>query len=81
MKKMRQDPDLLEEYDFSQGVRGKYARRYAEGTNVVLLDPDVAEYFPDQDSVNESLRGLIAVIKRQAQAKPRPRRNAKDRTR
>ena len=64
MKKMRNDPDLLEEYDFSQGVRGKYAERYAEGTNVVVIDPDVAEYFPDQDSVNESLRSLVSIIKK-----------------
>ena len=64
MKKMRNDPDLLEEYDFSQGVRGKYAEQYAEGTNVVVIDPDVAEYFPDQDSVNESLRSLVSIIKK-----------------
>ena len=55
---------MLDEYDFSGGVRGKYAKRYAEGTNVVVLDPDVAEYFPDHESVNESLRGLVAIIKR-----------------
>ena len=62
MKKDKDDPDLLEEYDFSQGVRGKYAARIAEGTNVVLLDPEVADYFPDADSVNNALRHLIAVI-------------------
>lgn len=65
MKKKAPDPDMLEEYDFSGGVRGKYAQRYAEGTNVVVIDPDVAEYFPDHDSVNEALRGLAAIIKRQ----------------
>ncbi|NQT91339.1 MAG: hypothetical protein HQ559_01160 [Lentisphaerae bacterium] len=64
MKKMRNDADLLDEYDFSQGVRGKYAERYAEGTNVVVIDPDVAEYFPDQDSVNESLRTLVSIIEK-----------------
>jgi len=63
MKKMRNDPDMLEEYDFSKGVRGKYAKRFAEGTNVVVLDPDVAEYFPDHESVNKSLRCLVAIIK------------------
>ena len=42
----RQDPDLLDEYDFSEGVRGKYAERYREGTNIVRLDDDVAEIFP-----------------------------------
>lgn len=64
MKKMQNDPDLLEEYDFSGGVRGKYAKRYAEGTNVVVIDPDVMEYFPDHDTVNDALRGLAAIIKK-----------------
>ena len=63
MKKMRNDPEMLEEYDFSGGVRGKYAKRYAEGTNVVVIDPDVAEYFPDHDSVNDALRNLAAIIR------------------
>ncbi len=76
MKKMRNDPDLLEEYDFSQGVRAKYAERYAEGTNVVVIDPDVAEYFPDQNSVNESLRGLVSIIEKK---KKKKRRRAKRR--
>lgn len=62
MKKMKNDQDMLEEYDFSKGERGKYAKRYAEGTNVVVLDPDVAEVFPDHDSVNNALRHLAAVI-------------------
>ena len=70
MKKMRNDPDMLEQYDFSKGVRGKYAQRYAEGTNVVVLEPDVAEFFPDPQSVNDSLRSLIAIIRRQAKAEP-----------
>ena len=50
------DPDLLDEYDFSQGVRGKYAQRYREGTNIVRLDDDVAQIFPDAKSVNPILR-------------------------
>jgi hypothetical protein len=61
---MSNDPDLLEEYDLSKGVRGKYARRYSEGTNVVLIDPDISEYFPDQESVNASLRSIISIIKK-----------------
>lgn len=69
MKTMRNDPDLLPEYDFSRGVRGKYAARYAAGANVVVLDPDVAAYFPDHRSVNDSLRSLIAIIRRRS--KPR----------
>ena len=65
MKRMQEDPDMLEEYDFSKGVQGKYAKRYAEGTNVVVIDPDVAEVFPDHDSVNQALRSLAEIIRRQ----------------
>ena len=65
MKRMKNDPHMLEEYDFSGGVRGKYAKGYEEGSNVVVIDADVAEYFPDHDSVNEALRSLAAIIKRQ----------------
>jgi len=68
---MKNDPDMLEEYDFTGGVRGKYAKRYAQGTNVVVIDPDVAEYFPDNESVNEALRSLTAIIKRQKRAEQR----------
>jgi hypothetical protein len=64
MKVMNNDPDMLKEYDFSKGIRGKYAKRYAEGTNVVLIDPDVAEFFPDHDTVNDALRSLIRIIKK-----------------
>ena len=62
MKRMQNDADMLQEYDFSGGIRGKYAKRYTEGTNVVVVDPDVAPFFPDHDSVNEALRHLAAVI-------------------
>ena len=64
MKKMKNDPDLLREYDFSRGVRGKYAHRCAKGTNVVVIDPDIAKYFPDHDAVNDSLRSLVSIIKK-----------------
>ncbi|MFO8089592.1 MAG: hypothetical protein R6U13_07140 [Desulfatiglandaceae bacterium] len=72
MKRMKNDPDMLEEYDFTDGIRGKYAKRYEEGTNVVVIDPDVAEYFPDHESVNEALRGLTAIIKKQKRAEQGP---------
>lgn len=62
----QRNADLLDEYDFSKGVRGKYAKRYAEGTNVVLLDPDVAKVFPDSQSVNEALRAIAKVIQDRA---------------
>jgi hypothetical protein len=50
---------MREHYDFSKGVRGKYAKRYAEGTNLVLLEPDVAKEFPDAAAVNEALRQFL----------------------
>lgn len=65
MKRMSKDPDMLEEYDFSKGIRGKYAKRYAKGANVVVIEPDVADFFPDHDSVNQALRSLTEIIKRQ----------------
>ncbi|MBM3699646.1 MAG: hypothetical protein FJW68_01840 [Actinobacteria bacterium] len=65
MKRIQEDPDMLEEYDFSQGIKGKYAKKYDEGTNIVVIDPDVAEYFPDHDSVNKALRSLTEIIKEQ----------------
>lgn len=55
------EPEMLEEYDFSKGVRGRYAARYAAGSNVVVLAPDVAEAFPDSDAVNEALRTLLRL--------------------
>lgn len=65
MKTMPNDPEMLEEYDFTNAVQGKYSKEYAEGTNVVMIEPDVAIYFPDHDSVNEALRSLIEIIKKQ----------------
>lgn len=64
MKKVESDEedDLRPEYDFSQlkgGIRGKYVERYREGTNLVLLEPDVAAAFPDAQAVNAALRLLI----------------------
>lgn len=50
---------MRKEYDFRGAVVGKYAKRYAEGTNLVLLDPDLAAAFPDSKSVNEALRSLV----------------------
>ena len=62
----RHNSDMLEEYDFSAGVRGKYAERYAEGSNVVVLAPDVAEVFSDSESVNETLRMLTKLVQQRA---------------
>ncbi len=60
------DPDMLNEYDFSKGVRGKYAKQYAEGTNIVIISPDVAEVFPDSESVNQALRTLVRIIRQES---------------
>jgi hypothetical protein len=60
---------LRPEYDLSKlkgGIRGKYIPRYRAGTNLVLLSPDVAEHFPDEQSVNSALRTLIGLAKRPA---------------
>jgi uncharacterized DUF497 family protein len=66
MKKARKkDTEMLREYDFSPGVRGKYARDYAKGSNVVVLEPDVAKVFPNAQAVNTSLRRLAEIIRRQ----------------
>jgi hypothetical protein len=66
------DDELRAEYDLSQlqgGVRGKYVQRYSEGTNLVLLAPDVAEVFPTDEAVNEALRLLIKIAKAQVNQK------------
>jgi len=59
--------EMLDEYDFSDGVRGKYVERLKETSNVVLLEADVAEVFKDSSSVNEALRGLLPIIQAQAE--------------
>ncbi len=61
--------ELRDEYDFTGeelrgGVRGKYAERYAQGVNLVRLDPDVAAVFPDSEAVNQALRALAEIIRR-----------------
>jgi hypothetical protein len=62
------EPEMRAEYDFSQGVRGKYAHRYAQGTNVVVLEADVAKVFPNAEAVNTSLRALAGIIRRRQKA-------------
>ena len=62
------EDELRPEYDLSLlqgGVRGKYAQRYKQGTNLVLLDPDVADAFPTEDAVNEALRMLMRIAETQ----------------
>ena len=75
---MNQEVDELEdelrpEYDFSKmsgGIKGKYVERYRAGTNLVLLDPDVAKAFPTDTSVNEALRLLLQIAQRQQPNNP-----------
>lgn len=69
MKKgSRRSPDrdtMRPEYDFRGGVRGKYVARYRAGTNVVVLDPDVAAAFGTSEAVNRALRALLELVPRQ----------------
>jgi hypothetical protein len=57
------DDEMRTEYDFSGGVRGKYYETYQQATNVVVLEPDMAEIFRDSASVNEALRSLVKLAK------------------
>ncbi len=60
------DDDLRAEYDFSKmkgGVRGKYAKQFHAGTNLILLEPEIAKVFPNDEAVNEALRQLIKIAK------------------
>ena len=70
--------ELLPEYDFANmpgGVRGKYVQRYRQGTNLALLERDVAEAFPDDKAVNDALRAVMKAAERLSQlASPKGRR-------
>ena len=63
-KKSRGSDEMRAQYDFSRGVRGKHAGRYAAGTNVVVLEPDVASQFPTAADVNDTLRAVAKLIER-----------------
>ena len=54
------DDEMRPEYDLRGGVRGKYYEQYRHGTNVVLLEPDLAKIFRDSDTVNQALREYLA---------------------
>lgn len=62
--KKKPTPDILPEYDFKDGIRGKYSKKFAEGTNIILLALDVLKDFPDSNSVNKTLRELSKIVKR-----------------
>lgn len=57
------DPEMLDNYDFSKGVRGKYIERLKQHERVVVLDPDVAPLFPTSESVNDALRALVKIAR------------------
>ena len=59
MSKINKDDEMRQEYDFSSGVRGKHFRAYQKGTNIISLEPDIAEVFKDSGSVNQALRLLL----------------------
>jgi hypothetical protein len=74
----RKNNGLRREYDLSKlrgGVRGKYYRRFTEGTNLVLLDPDVADAFPDAKAVNDALRVLVKVASERVRSGRRGKRS------
>ena len=76
-KRSQTDVDTMRpEYDFSGAVRGATAARYAQGTNVVVLDPDVAALFPDARAVNEALRTLTRVVRAKRPSRARHKRTA-----
>ena len=60
----RRDATMRAEYDFSEGVRGKYAKSFQENTEIVVLAPGVAEMFPDSAAVNDALKALVEIAKR-----------------
>ena len=59
---MKKKNEMLDEYDFSNGIRGKYTEQYDDGVNIIKLDKDVRKIFPDAQSVNNALRTLINLI-------------------
>jgi len=61
MKKESENNEMLDQYDFSGGERGKYAKKYHQGSNIVVLDPDVAQRFPNSEAVNQALRSLADI--------------------
>lgn len=65
-KSGKQDADIRAEYNFKHGIRGKYAERYTAGNNLILLDPDLLQVFPDSESVNDALHALAELIRKRS---------------
>ena len=53
---------MKKEYDFSGGVRGKYSKRYSQGTNLIKLDPKVSKHFPTSEAVNKALTSILDAV-------------------
>lgn len=73
-RRTKHHDEMRSHYNFSGGERGKYAARYAEGTNVIVLSPDVAEVFSDSVAVNEALQTLVCVSARTFRTKAAPKK-------
>ena len=67
-------PAVRRSYDFSDGERGRYAAKFGAGTNLILLEPEIQEYFPDSKAVNDALRLLVRAIKARLKDKDAPAR-------
>ena len=65
MNKNIEDEDMLPEYDFSGAVRGKHYQSYRKGTNLIVLEPDLAKVFKDSESVNHALRMLLNLANKE----------------
>ena len=88
VKRQAANDDMRPEYDFGRAVRGKYYERFRQSSNVVLLDPDVSEVFPNAESVNQALRALVSaarkgrrVMRRQSSPQRRPNKQQSIRSR
>ena len=64
-------PPIRAEYDFSKGVRRKYAQRFKQGTNIIVLAPETAEGFPDSAAVNDALKALVQIVNRKVKMQRR----------
>ena len=73
-RERKNDRDTMRpEYDFSAAVRGVTAAKYAQGANLVVIDPEVLDVFPDGTTVNQALRALAPVLRRQHRPAPKRR--------
>ncbi len=75
-KAIPKDKEMRDHYDFTGGVRGKSARRYAEGSNIVVLDPDVARLFPNRQAVNDTLRAVAKIVQIQERRRDQAKKTA-----